>query len=492
MNLHRILAPARLAPAALIAVAAPARAQAPHSRPSRIVAAPSAALARRLTPLLDAPPFDRGLWGIAIVNPSGRLVFERNSDRLFVPASAAKLAVAATAAALLPDDYRFRTSTYAAGTVVDGVLQGDLVLYGRGDPTLSADAFDALADSLRAHGVARITGDVIGDASWFDSVTVHPSWETYDLMWWYAAPVTALGYNGNTVDVTVVPGSVGEAPIITLSPDLGLVHFQNFARTVAPGAARTFDFYRRPGTNEIWAAGDLPVDTRPWSDNIAVADGPLWSAAAFVRALRDHGIGVGGTARATFDPAATAAARNAPPLAELLSPPLDSVLRPILTMSHNWYAEMLLRTLGREFGSGGSFEGGVAVERRFLIDSLGVDSTEFQLVDGSGLSHHDVVAPRAFVTLMRGIREHPRGARFLAAMTVPGEHGTLRTRFRFTPAAGLVRAKTGSIANTNTLVGYLELRHGGYWTYAIQLNNHLVPTRAALRRIDAIVAAIGR
>ena len=466
---------------------APARAQSPRA----------GGLAARLDRLLDEEPFDRALWGVALADPSGRIVFARNGDRLFIPASNTKLVVAAAAAALLPPDYRFRTSVYGAGTIGEGILHGDLVLYGRGDPTLSGRyyatrlaPFEELADSLRARGVARVEGDLVGDASYFDSVATHPSWEAYDLTWWYAAPVTALGFNDNSVDFDVAPGAVGQPPVITLAPDLGVVRFTNRARTVPADSARTFDFYRQPGTNIVWALGDVPVDARPWTENVAVQDGPAWAATAFRAALASRGITVTGPVRTTYDATEYATARRMDPLAEHLSPPLEKVLEPILAVSHNWYAEMLLKTLGRELGGRGSWEAGLDVERRFLIDSLHVDSTMFRLTDGSGLSHHNLVAPEAFVRLLRAMRDRPAARVFLDALPRGGE-GTLRYRFRRGSLSGRVRAKTGSIGNVNTLSGYLETPRG-VWTFSIQLNNHTARDREALQRIDAIVAAFGR
>src|SRR5579859_6591353 len=142
--------------------------------------ATTSVLARRIDRLLDEPPFDRALWGVAIADPSGTVVFERNGDRLFVPASNTKLVVSAVAAALLPAGFRWSTSLYSAGTVQDSVLHGDLVLYGRGDPTLSDRyyptafaPFEEMADSLRARGIVRVDGDLIADASWFDSMATH-------------------------------------------------------------------------------------------------------------------------------------------------------------------------------------------------------------------------------------------------------------------------------------------------------------------------------
>jgi D-alanyl-D-alanine carboxypeptidase/D-alanyl-D-alanine-endopeptidase (penicillin-binding protein 4) len=485
---NRIL---RVALATLLAVGLPGPA-----------AAQRASLTRRLNALLDGPPFDRAIWGVVVANPAGRIVFARNADRLFIPASVTKILVASAAAALLPPDYRYRTSVYAAGLVDGGVVNGDLVLYGRGDPTLSGRlddsasvAFDELADSLRASGIVRVTGDVVGDASYFDSVLVHPSWAGYDLNWWYAAPVTALGFNENSVDFFITPTTPGNPPAISFAPDLGVVQFTNHARTVPADSARTIDFYRAPGTNTIWAAGDVPADTRPWTEHVAVWDAPAWAATALRRSLENRGIAVDGRARTTYDSAAYAAARRAAPLAEHRSFPLPDILRPLLESSQNWFADLLLKTLGREFRGVGSFAAGIAVERRFLIDVLAVDSTAFDVVDGSGLSTSDLATPRALVQVLRAMRRRPPipGAEaFVRALPVGGHSGTLRHRFGDPPLEGRVRAKTGSIDRVNTLAGYLEVDGGKTWTFAIVLNHHTAPNRDALRRLDAIVAELAR
>ncbi len=456
-------------------------------------------LERRLNCLLDTPPFDRALWGVAIANPRGRLVFERNADRLFVPASNTKLVVVAAAAALLPPDFRFRTSVYAAGPVDGGTVRGDLVLYGRGDPGLSPRydttelaGLGALADSLRARGITRVTGDVVGDASYFDSIATLPSWQAYDLNWWYAAPVTALAFNENSVDFLVDPAAAGQPPAIRLQPDLGVVRFTNRARTVPTDSERTIDFFREPGTNVVWAQGDLPADAAPDTEFFAIHDAPAWAATAFRRALQARGIAVDGGLRTTFDSTAYAAARAAPPLAEHLSPPLPELLAPILQVSQNWFAEMVLKTLGRELEGEGSWPAGLDVERRFLIDSIGVDSTLFDLVDGSGLSTSNLVAPRAFVQLLVRMRRSQHAEAFLAGFPIAGETGTLKGRFTDARLVGRVRAKTGSISRVNTLTGWLDLPRGRTWTFSIELNNHTGTNREALARIDAIVAELAR
>jgi len=468
-------------------------------RPASAQRIRDATLAERLNAVLDEPPFDRALWGVAIADPRGRIVYERNGGRLFVPASNTKVVVVAASLWMLPRDFRFRTSVYAAGSLQNGVIAGDLVVYGRGDPSLSRrftrggpDPFEQMADSLRAIGVTSVAGDIVGDASWFDSTTVHPDWESGDLAWSYASPVTALGFNDNAVEVRIRPSAPGTQPILDVYPDFGGLMLANRARTVGADSARTFDFRRLIGTNIVQADGDIPADARPRTELLAVPDGALYAAEAFRRALMARGIEIAGRARSVYDSTTFANVRMGAPILERISPPLDSVIVPILESSNNWYAEMLLKTLGREILGRGSWEAGLQVERRWIVDSLRMDSTMIYLSDASGLSHHDLVAPRAFVEILRRMRTHPRFEAFRNALPEGGESGTLRNRFRRGALTGRVRAKTGSIGNVNTLTGYVEDADGGMWTFAIQINNHAGRSSAAIERIDAVVAAIPR
>jgi D-alanyl-D-alanine carboxypeptidase/D-alanyl-D-alanine-endopeptidase (penicillin-binding protein 4) len=202
-------------------------------------------LAQRIDTRLDRPPFNRQFWGVALVDQNGRLLYGRNETRLFVPASTAKLVVSAVASALLPPDWKVKTSLFG-GPVVGGVLQGDLVLYGRGDPTMGRRCYATdstitgvcdtdpfvrlrrLADGLKARGIRAISGDIVGDGSYFEPTMVHPNWESFDLNWWYAAPVSGLGFNDNSVDFDWQPGAAPGAPaLITMRPDLGDIGFEN-------------------------------------------------------------------------------------------------------------------------------------------------------------------------------------------------------------------------------------------------------------------------
>lgn len=468
-------------------------------------------MARRIDAQLDRPDLDRHLWGVAVTDSHGKLLYGRNADRLFIPASNTKLIVSAAATVLLGPDFTVRTSIYGVGPVIDGVLHGDLVLYGRGDPTFSkrcyqvdearAGACDSdpsaklrdLARQLRERGVRRISGDLIGDGSYFDGDIVHPAWETYDLNWWYAAPVSGLGFNDNALDVVIEAADSGEVqPQVTLGPDIGMAALDNRAVIGPRDAERTFDVVRSRDGNAYLASGVIPLGTGRRTEYAAVIDPDRYAALALRRELLAEGIVVLGTVRSTTDSMDHAAARATPALAEVTSRPLRDWVFPVLNTSQNWFAEMLVKQLGRRLGNAGSWREGLAVERRFLIDSVGIDSTLFALSDASGLAANNLVAPLAFTQLLAWMRRHPTYEAFAAGLPQSGALGSLRRRFVGTPLEGRVRAKTGSITRVNTLSGYVERADGEVITFSIQANNHTLGSTRMIAAIDSVVGELRR
>ena len=473
----------------------------------------SQSLPRRLDSRLDAAPFNRALWGVAVVDQNGKLLYGRNADRLFIPASNTKIVVTAVASALIAPDFTVKTSAYATGPVVDSVLQGDLVLYGRGDPTFGVRCYAVdttpagscdtdpmtrireLAQALKARGINSITGDIVGDGSYFEPQLVNDGWNAYDLNWWYAAPVSGLGFNDNSIDITWKPAAVAGAPaVITFKPDFGDVSIENRTSTAPLGGPNDIGdrIYREPGTLRLWAEGTAALGGRGGTDYFALPDPNLFAAEALRAALNEAGVSITGTTRSTTDSLRYAAVRRTAPLAELTSRPFRDWIFPILNTSQNWFAEMTLKQLGRQFGKEGSWSEGIRVERRFLIDSVKVDSTQFALSDGSGLSASNLVSPLAFTQVLRFIRRHPRFETFRAGLPHSGERGSLRNRFVGTPLEGKVRAKTGSISRVNTLSGYIELPAGRVLTFSVEANHHTLPSRMILAQLDSLVVQMGK
>jgi serine-type D-Ala-D-Ala carboxypeptidase/endopeptidase (penicillin-binding protein 4) len=468
---------------------------------------------QRIARLLDSPPFNRVTWNIYAQDNQGRVIFNRNGDRLSVPASNTKLVVASAATVLLPADYRPRTSLYANGTITNGLLQGDLVVYGRGDPTWSERCYstdtlapgacdstwtvvDAIAESLRARGIRRVTGKIVGDGSYFEPTLVHWSWDSFDLNWWYAAPVSGLGFHDNSVDFQIAPGAaVDQPPQITWNPALPMFTFENRARTVPADSGTTIgdNFFRKPGTLDIWAEGTVAITRSPWIESFALPDPNYYAARALQAALQRKGISIEGGAASTTDSMVYRTLRCCgTPIVEYSGRPLPDIIFPILNTSQNWFAEMLLKTLARQVGDTGSWTKGLDVEARFLIDSVKIDSTAFALTDGSGLSAGNLVTPRAFVQLLSYMYRHPRKAPFIAGLPRAQQRGSLFRRFAGTPLQGRVLAKTGSIARVNTLSGYIEKANGQVITFSIQANAHDISNRQMLAQIDSVVVQLAR
>lgn len=494
----------RLAPALLLLAAAPVGAQAPGAGnvlapPANATSAPHARAAARIDSILARPHLAQAEWTIEVREVgSGRVLYSRAAARPSVPASGLKLVVAAAAAHHLPADHRFRTTLYGTGPVRGGVLEGDLVLYGRGDPNLSSRFFDtptrvfeSLADSLRARGVRRVAGGVVADESWFDARYVHDDWNPYDRLWWYAAPVGALGFNDNAIDVAVRPGpAVGAPARVTASPASAAYVLENASRTGARGSAYTFDLDRGAGPGRVRATGRLPLGSGERTMYFAVDDGARWAGTVFRETLERKGIAVGRRGvRVVSDAAASPTARAAV-LAEWASPPLDHVIGPVLMRSQNWFAELLVKTLGREVRGEGSWEAGLAVERDFLTRVVGIDPGDVVLRDGSGLSAHNRITPRALVALLRYVRNTPQQRIVLDALPVSGRSGSLERRLEDLP--GRVSAKTGYISGVNTLAGFVTLSDGREAAFAIVSNGSREPTARMKAGIDDIVRAIAR
>jgi D-alanyl-D-alanine carboxypeptidase/D-alanyl-D-alanine-endopeptidase (penicillin-binding protein 4) len=468
-------------------------------------------LARRLDARLDAPGLDRLLWGVSVTDLDGRVLYSRNGDRLFVPASNTKILASVAATALLGPHFTVKTSLYGTGPVDNGILRGDLILYGRGDPTFSRRCYQAdttaagacdtdpaaklrdLATQLRARGVRAVAGSLIGDGSYFEETLIQANWQSYDLGWWYAAPVSGLGFNDNSLDVhETAADSVGFPPLISFVPDLGIATFENRAHTGDRNARRTFDVIRSPAGDHFMSIGVLPLGTVNRLEYAAIADPNRFAALALLHELNAAGITVRGDVRSTTDSLAYPTARSGTPLAEVTSRPLRDWLFPILSSSQNWFAEMLLKQLGRQFGGAGSWAAGIGVERRFMIDSVHADSTQFVVEDGSGLASNNLVSPHTFTALLAYVARHPDFPMFYDGLSVGGKSGTLKTRFANSPAEGKVHAKTGTISRTATISGFIDRPDGQRLIFSVMANHNNLPSARILAAIDSVVVEIGR
>jgi len=428
-------------------------------------------------------------WGIEVWDQAhNRSLYSHDAMRHFVPASNTKLVVTTTAMGLLGPDWRYQTPLMLAGAPGDSA-PGALIVKGSGDPSMSGRFFgndfavlDSMADSLKAKGVRRINGDVIVDASIFAPQKIHPAWEIGDLPWYYAAPTASFAVAEAAVRMVVTPGNVRFVDAIAPLPVV-----MRFTTDTA-NARNNIDVDYETWPDTLVVTGSI-ASNRADSSWIAMPDPETFSAQALVEALRRKGIVVTGRARVLHDSAAVAALPASNVAFVWRSPPLSDIVGGLLKPSQNWIAEQLLKTLGAVKGKGGTWRDGLAVERRYLIDVVKIDSTAFSLTDGSGLSAQNLVSPRAFVQLLEHARTAPWGALYYAALPTPGlRGGTLSSRL-----PGLetrLAAKTGSIANVNSLSGYLRTADGGAVTFSILTNAAGRSSGEVRRAMDTIVQAL--
>ena len=469
--------------------------------------------ARRAQELLGKEPVSKGEWGLLIADAqSGKILYEQNSEKYFVPASNMKLFTTALALERLGAQYRFRTTLESTGVITEGgQLTADLVLVGRGDPNLSnrkfpyelKEEFDGapekamaeLAEKLASKGVKEIAGDIVGDDSYFPRERYPSGWEVDDMVWEYGAAISAIVVDDNTVTLTLTPGeNAGDLVTAAVVPATLDFTVQNEVTTSSAAIKSDLTLTREPGAQVVTVKGSMPAKSAPRKLVLAVEEPAAHAAALLKRALEERGIKVSGVARARHESissppnlaltpaAATGIAMDGdtvvPParapspaiLAEHLSIPLGEAVKLINKISQNLHTEMLLRTAARQGGVWNSPDELVKYPAAFYADA-GIATGDILQKDGSGLSRHDLITPRAAVALLKYSQTRPWFTFYYDSLPVAGVDGTLEDRMKNTIAAGRVHAKTGSVEHVRTLSGFAETAHGRRLIFSFLSNN---------------------
>jgi len=458
-----------------------------------VCAAPAfaAPLDQEISRLIDAAPAARSaFWGIQIVDlASGRTLYSRNPDRLFVPASNAKLFTLALALNRLGADFRFETRVLAsAATDANGVLRGGLRLIGGGDPNLSGrvvpyrfnappgsslTAIEDLADQIVKHGVTRVEGGIAGDDTWYVWEPYPEGWAVDDTGYDYGAPVSALSINDNTLTVAVKPGAgAGDPAELSLDPPLEYYDVDNRIRTVAAPGDRQIHSDRPPGSRQLRLWGTIPLRDPGDVLTLAIDDPAEYAAYALRRSLEERGVVVEGpvTARHRF-PDESWAAPTGVELAWHGSAPVLEDLQITAKVSQNLHAELALRAVARHRRTDGSRDSGLEEMKAFLSES-GLPPDSYRFADGSGLSRLDLVTPAAVLQLLRAMYTSPLREQWIGLLPIAGQDGSLNARFTASPALGRIHAKTGTLTHVSALSGYAQRRDGTWVAFSILVNNH--------------------
>lgn len=415
-----------------------------------------------------------GEWGAMVVSLTrGDTLFAHGAGSKLVPASTMKLFTAAIALDRLGAEHTFSTDILRDGSVgPDGTLRGDLILRGDGDPSLSprfvrggpGASMTLLAQLVAGAGIRRVTGNIIADASGFESRRIPEGWLTRYAGAGYAAPFAALSLNENIVIVSVTPGRDGGGAVVALEPATSAITVSNTVRTIA--GAGTKISARRVGDDRLVVSGTIGARAGTARYQVVVGDPVTFTAGALKAALETQGIAVDGDVRAGRTPAEAAVVTSLP------SPPLARLVSVMNRESINLFAELLYRNAARgpSRETVGSAESAGQLLTDFMTREVGAAPDAVSATDGSGLSVLDRVTPRALVQLLDHAHRAPWGSAFHASLPVAGESELLRTRMRATPAQGNLHAKTGTTNEVIGLSGYVTAENGEILAFAFLYN----------------------
>jgi D-alanyl-D-alanine carboxypeptidase/D-alanyl-D-alanine-endopeptidase (penicillin-binding protein 4) len=528
-------------PAALLAASLTAPAQAPD-------------LAHQIQALLADPAVSRAHWGIDVTDLNGQPLFVLNEAQYFQPASNAKIYTTITAMALLGRDRTFTTRIAAHGTFTGTTqLKGDLVLIGDGDANLSARTIpylspkdrprklpgapepsplrhlEQMADTVAATGLKLIDGDVVGDDTLFPWEPYPADWAIDDAVWGYGAPVSALTITDNQLVVTVTPATTpGSPPTVHVDPAAPAYYTLDTAAltTGAPKSGSHVQMERAVGSRVLRIFGAIAPDAPPDIEEVAIQDPAEYAAIALKSMLEARGIRITGVARAqhriSTDPRGFVTASAIPPeemkawpsnldltnsltsitctdpssdptyklLAQHQSVPLIQDVVVTDKVSQNLHAELLLEQVSRRFTCSPTRAYGARMVRELMLRDVQLDPDDFVFFDGSGLSGHDLVTPRATAKLLSWAATQPWFAAWKRALPIGGEDGSLASRFPTPPLKDHVFAKTGTLGEARALSGYLDTASGKTVIFSIMVDNHTPRTAADRDTMDRIVAAI--
>ncbi len=395
----------------------------------------------------------------------GNVLYTRNATQPSHPASNMKLFVTAAALQTLGEDFVIETSVYSKTKPVSGVVQGDLILYGRGDPTLLDTDIADLVAQLKQRRITRITGNIVGDESYLRGPRIPPGRDAGDLQAYYGAEVSALSVYENIIGIGLRPGRiVGSKPVIsTIVPRTNAVTIINNAVTGSTKSKPTFLIKRDTNTNIFRITGTIPINTKDQTYFLSISDPARYTATLFYEKLIAEGIKVDGTVTTTNDPKFSEKVRL---LASVSSQPLPIIIEETNKRSVNLFAELLLRILGKDAEQ--TLTGtqtinhdalGINVIREYL-ESINIDSSPVRMVDGSGLGSGAQATPQTSLALLRAVQKTDYKKSFFDSLAIAGVDGTLSNRLKQQSTQGLLQAKTGTLDTASTLVGTIPTTSG--------------------------------
>lgn len=466
------------------------------------------------TQMKTFPQMQNAIVGIIAVDKNDNVIAQWNPDMPMLTASTMKTITTGLGFEVLGPDYKFSTRIATDGQVKDGVLNGNLYIVGGADPTLGSrdtiafcidSIFGIWAQAVKDAGIHRINGQIIADDRFYADENIPTGWTYGNIGYDYGSGTTGLNFAENLSYFEVSPGEkVGDpVSIVALGPDNGMMKY--YTGKVVTDEPRTGD-----GT-EYYASciekcgefiGTYAVDRR--TDTIAFSNkyGPMTCACEFYNYLQNKGVYVKGyTDLETFSANFSAPEQtDLNYICETFSPELRKIVKVTNTISNNFFAETIYKTVGktlieRETGKpcyGVTYWRADRAIKKYL-ESRGVDITGYTQDDGSGLSRENYISPRFFTRFYKMMTESSHFDEYMHTFPGPGRPGTLESVL---PKAdpkikATIYAKSGSLSSVRCYAGYVDSKRG-LIRFAILTNNYACPTRVVQPKIEGFLEALGK
>ena len=455
-------------------------------------------LQRDLDAILDSPDISNAFVGISVLNlESSEFFYRKNDYKNFIPASLIKMLTSSAALNYLGEDFRFNTKLYLNGYLAEnGEFNGDIIVRGGGDPTLSKnfykeplDVLNQFANALDSLGIKSINGNIIGDDNYFDDEYYAPGWAWDDFMYPFSAQINALSIYENKIDIIVKPNQIlNQIAEYRLEPNTKYVQVINNVQTLSPKAISDVVVYKEIFSNFVQMSGGIIRDSlgkEEVQSSVAVDNPTLY----FLHLLKDcidkHNIKVRGVLLDIDDYRETITYSDLHLISTIYSPPLKSIIPVMNKQSNNLIAESILKTVAKEVTGKGAFQTGTELLAKFASKS-GISAEKISLYDGSGLSRMTVISPKNFVTLLSYMYRNEDKDIFINSLAIPGESGTLKRRLTKSVAQKQLWAKSGSMNGINNLSGYIKTKDNEMLAFAIMIMNDTVPQTISSNIIDLI------
>lgn len=435
-------------------------------------------LNNRILTILKDPSLGNVSCGVSVrsIKKNVSLFNYRDTD-LFRVASNMKLFTTAAALVYLGPDFEYITSIGTNGIInASGKLEGDVIIRGSGDPNLSGRFYNSnilavpelWTNAFQRMGIVKVTGDIIADDRVFDRIYTNPNWPENQLSEWYCAPSCGISFNDNCVDITLVPDKKsGKATTLLIEPNTSYFTISHDCIYTTNKKEHAYSIYRKPETNQIFIKGKFWINASPEKRWITVHNPALYLATVFKETLEKNGITTDGSVRLIDEQ-------------YLDNSEWKEVARTTSTMeqtvfitnkrSQNFYAEQIMKTLGMQIKGRGTLKAGIEVLEDF-IGKLGFDSHEYMIEDGSGLSKGNRFSPKIITSLLVYMNKHPYGKIFYDSLPISGSDGGLQRRMASPRYKNRIHAKTGYIAKTSALSGYIETQNGDTLAFSVLMNN---------------------